>query len=40
MIAETHRRGSMLRVVFHPEPEAEVIAGNWGVRVEIGPEQI
>ena len=25
-----------VRVAYHPKPEAEVIAGNWNVRVEVG----
>lgn len=40
VIAETYRLGSQLRVVKHPQPEAAVINGNWGVRVETGPEEI
>jgi len=38
--AETFKRGSEVRVVFHPEPQDSVIQGNWGVRVEVGPIQI
>lgn len=32
--AETYRPGSTIRVAYHPNPQAEVIQGNWNVRVE------
>lgn len=25
-----------IRVAYHPQPEAEIISGNWNVRVEVG----
>lgn len=32
--AETYRPGSTIRVAYHPNPQAEIIQGNWNVRVE------
>ena len=32
--AETYRPGSTIRVAYHPNPQADVIQGNWNVRVE------
>ena len=32
--AETYRPGATIRVAYHPNPQAEIIQGNWNVRVE------
>ena len=32
--AETYRPGSTIRVAYHPNPQADIIQGNWNVRVE------
>jgi len=34
------KRGRGFVVVTHPEPEADVIEGEWTVRVEVGPESL
>lgn len=34
VVAETYLPGSTIRVAYHPNPQAEIIQGNWNVRVE------
>ena len=40
VIAETHKRGRGFVKVWHPEPLASVIHGQWPVSVEVGPEKV
>lgn len=40
MIEATHKRGRLFTSVTFPEPEADVIHGEWDVTVTVGPESI
>lgn len=40
MIEATQKRGRLFNAVTFPEPEADVIHGEWDVTVKVGPESI
>lgn len=40
MIEAMSKRGRLFDVVTHPAPMADVIEGEWLVRVEVGPEKV